>query len=203
MADTKITALPAASLPPGAADVIPIVQGGISRQITRADLVNDTFRTLTATQASTSTTAAAVTGLGVTLGQGQYLVKYWVCYRAAATTTGIQMYLTHTGTTTRCAATWYTLSGGAATPVGTVNGLADQATGTTAQPLEGKGQRASGTASGTTQGVDTANADQFAVLEGIVIVTVSGTLNLMFNTEVASSAVTMMEGTSVTITRTA
>jgi hypothetical protein len=124
-------------------------------------------------------------------------VKYWICYRSAATTTGIQMYLDHTGTTTRCVGTWYTLTTGGTA----ATGIADQATVATAQMLEGKGQRAAGTASGTMQGVDSANADQFAVMEGIVIVTGSGTMELMFNSEVGGSAVTMMEGTSLTATQ--
>ena len=109
------------------------------------------------------------------------------------------MYLTHSGTTTRCAATWYTLTTGTTA----TSGVADQATTLTAQLMEGKGQRASAVASGPMQGVDSANADQFAVLEGLVIVTVSGTLDLMFNSEVGASAVTIMTGTSLVLTQVA
>jgi len=109
------------------------------------------------------------------------------------------MYLDHTGTATRMAATWYTLTTGTTA----TSGVADQATTLTAQMMEGKGQRANNVASGPTQGVDTASADQFAVMEGLIIVTVSGTLHLMFNSEVAASAVTIMTGTSLVLSKVA
>lgn len=159
----------------------------------------DTFVVCGADQSNSTVTAAAVTGLATVVAAGTYLVKYWIVYRSAATTTGIQMYLRHNGTTTRLAATWYTLTTGGAA----ATGIADQATTATSQMMEGKGQRASAVASGANAGVDTANADQFAVMEGLMIVTVSGTLDLMFNSEVAASAVTMMKGTTLVLTKVA
>ena len=198
MADTKISALPAASLPLDGTELLAVVQGGTSKKITKADFsVIDVVKTLASTQANSTVTAAAATDLAVTVGVGTYLVKYWVVYQAAATTTGIQMYLDHTGSTSRLAATWYTLTTGTTAS----SGVADQATTLTAQVMEGKGQRAAGVASGPTQGVDTANADQFAVMEGIITVTVSGTLNFMFNSEVAASAVTLQIGSSLVLTK--
>ena len=175
-----------------------MVQGGTSKKVTKADFsAIDIVKTLASTQANSTVTAAAATDLAVTVGVGTYLVKYWVVYQAAATTTGIQMYLDHTGSTSRLAATWYTLTTGTTAS----SGVADQATTLTAQVMEGKGQRAAGVASGPTQGVDTANADQFAVMEGIITVTVSGTLNFMFNSEVAASAVTLQIGSSLVLTK--
>jgi len=198
MADTKISALTAASLPLDGTELLAVVQGGTSKKVTKADFsVVDTVKTLASTQANSTTTAAAATDLAVTVDVGTYLVKYWVVYQAAATTTGIQMYLDHTGTAPRVVATWYTLTTGTTAS----SGVADQATTLTAQVMEGKGQRADNVASGPTQGVDTANADQFAVMEGIITVTVSGTLNFMFNSEVAASAVTLQIGTSLVLTK--
>jgi len=198
MADTKISALTAASLPLDGTELLVVVQGGTSKKITKADFsVIDAVKTLTSTQADSTGTAVAATQLASTLGVGTYLVKCWIVYQAAATTTGIQMYLAHTGTATRLAATWYTLTTGTTAS----SGVADQATTMTAQVMEGKGQRANNVASGPTQGVDTAAADQFAVMEGIITVTVSGTLNFMFNTEVAASAVTLQIGSSLVLTK--
>lgn len=202
MADTKVSALPAVTTPAGT-DELPVNQAGTSKKLTLAQVkafVNaDTFSTLTSTQANSTTTAASATALEQTLGAGTYLVKVWIVYQAAATTTGVEFYLNHTGTVTRCAATWYTLTtGGAAT-----TGIADQATTLTAQMMEGKGQRAANATTGPTQGVDTANADQFAVLEGIVVVTASGTLQFKFASEVAASAVTLQPGTTMTVTKVA
>ena len=202
MADTKISALPAVTTV-ASTDELPVNQAGISKKVTALQLrtyVNaDIFVTAVADQANSTVTAASVTGLDTTVGAGTYLVKYWVCFRSAATATGIEMYLHHTGTVSRLVSTWYTLTTGGTA----ATGIADQATATAAQMMEGKGQRATNVASGTMAGVDTANADQFAVIEGIVVVTVSGTLQLLFRSEVAASAVTIMTGTTLTLTKVA
>ena len=202
MADTKISALVAASVA-AAANELAINEAGASKKLTLAQVrayVNaDTVAVVGTDQANSTVTAAACTGLALTVAAGTYLAKYWIVYQSAATTTGIQMYLDHTGTATRIAATWYTLTTGTTA----TSGVADQATTLTAQMMEGKGQRANNVASGTTQGVDTASADQFAVMEGLIIVTVSGTLHLMFNSEVAASAVTIMTGTSLVLSKVA
>ena len=198
MPDTKASAFTTTtSVADG--DFIPILQGGANKKITVADFKHDQFAIVATAQPNSTITPASVTDLEVTVTPGTYLIKYWVCYRSAATTTGIEMYLNHTGTTTRLASTWYTLTTGGAA----ATGVADQATAATAQMMEGKGQRASGVASGPQQGVDTANADQFAVIEGIMVVTVSGTLQMMFRSEVGGSAVTIMEGTTLTLTKVA
>lgn len=202
MADTKISALVAASVA-AAANELAINEAGASKKLTLAQVrayVNaDTVAVVGTDQANSTVTAAACTGLDLTVAAGTYLAKYWIVYQSAATTTGIQMYLDHTGTATRMAATWYTLTTGTTA----TSGVADQATTLTAQMMEGKGQRANNVASGPTQGVDTASADQFAVMEGLIIVTVSGTLHLMFNSEVAASAVTIMTGTSLVLSKVA
>lgn len=202
MADTKISALTAVATPAGT-DELAVNQASASKKMTLAQIKafsnQDTIKVVAADQANSTITAAAVTDLSLTVAAGTYLAKYWIVYRSAATTTGIQMYLRHGGTTTRMAATWYTLTTGGAA----ATGIADQATTTTAQMMEGKAQRASNVASGAMAGVDSANADQFAVMEGLVIVTVSGTLDLMFNSEVAASAVTIMTGTSLVLSKVA
>lgn len=200
MADTKVSSLTAASALDGT-ELVPIVQGGTSKRTTVADLrVVDIAQVVGTAQANSTTTAAAITDLTASLVAGTYLVKVWICYQAAATTTGVQIYLNASGgTVTRCVATWYTLTTGTTA----TSGVADQATTLTAQMMEGKGQRANNAASGPTQGVDTANADQFAVMEGIVIVTATTSLQVLFNSEVAASAVTITPGTTITISKVA
>ena len=160
----------------------------------------ETYSVLTATQVNSTLTGAVVTGLTQAgIATGTYLFKYWVVYRSAATTTGLEMWVNFTGTVSRLVSTWYTLTTGGAA----ATGVADQATTATAQMMEGKGQRANNVASGPMQGVDTAAADQFAVVEGVIIVTAVGDIQLLFRTEVSGSAVTMMEGTSLTLTKVA
>ena len=200
MADTKVSALPAATVPLAGAELVPVVQGGTSKRVAVSDLRGEQTRTLTATQANSTVTAASATELEYTsLAAGTYLLKYWIVYQSAATTTGVEFRLNFTGTATRLVATWYTLTTGGAA----ATGVADQATTLTAQMIEGKGQRANNAATGPTQGVDTANADQFAVMEGVLTVTVAGTLQFMFNSEVAASAVTLQPGTTLTLQKVA
>jgi hypothetical protein len=200
-----VGAIRGSALPAGAAldgtETVFIIQGGALVKTTIANIrVIDIVKTMTATQANSTVTAAAITDLNSSLAPGTYLVKVWCCYRSAATTTGLAMYLNCSGgTVTRCVDTWYSLTTGGAA----ATGILDQATTTTAQMMEGKGQRANNTTSGTTQGVDTANADQFLVMEGIVIVTATTTLQVMFNSSVAASAVTIQMGTSITISKVA
>lgn len=199
MADTKISALTAASLPLTGAEELALVQSGASRKV-RADDLTNVKKAVTTSQANSTVTPASVTALEASLVPGTYTFKYWIVYQSAATATGIEMMANHTGTVTRLVATWYSLTTGGAA----ATGITDQASTATAQLIEGKGQRASASAAGSTgatQGVDTANADQLAVMEGVVVVTATGTLRLMFASEVAASAVTIMPGTSLVLTR--
>jgi hypothetical protein len=199
MADTKISDLPAASLPLDGTGLVPIVQGGTSKKVTVADL-RESYPTVVLTSTVTNTTTTAAVGVTRTgLVAGTYNIKAWVAWSTAATTTGIQMYLNYTGTNSRLVSTWYTLTTGGAA----ATGVADQATTTTAQMLEGKAQRANNTASGAIQGTDTANADQFSVIEGILVATGAGDLSVMFNSEVASSAANLLPGTNLDVRRVA
>lgn len=198
MADTKISALTTASALTGAEEVA-VVQGGASRKTTVSAIrVIDIVKCMTTDQANSTVTAASATELEASLVPGTHLIKVWICYQAAATTTGAEFRLNCSGgAVSRVVGTWYTLTtGGAAT-----TGIADQSTTLTAQMMEGKGQRANNAATGPMQGVDTANADQFAVYEGIVMVTTTTTLQFMFNSEVAASAVTLQEGTTLTASK--
>lgn len=199
MADTKVSALPGATAPLTGAELVPLVQGGTSSQAP-AWQVGVYRDAVTANQANSTVTPAAVTDLVVTLGAGVYAFKFWIVYQSAATTTGIEMMANYTGTATRLVATWYSLTTGGAA----ATGVTDQASTATAQLIEGKGQRASAStagSTGTTQGVDTANADQLAVMEGVLVASGGGDLRLMFASEVAGSAVTIMLGTALTLTR--
>lgn len=148
---------------------------------------------------NTSSTTAVNAISTADLGAGTYLFKAWVAWKTAATTTGIEMWANHTGTVTRFVSTWYTLTTGGAA----ATGVADQATTLTAQMVEGKGQRAKDTASGPIQGTDTANADQFAVMEGIAVVTATGNFEIKFRSEVNASAATILTGTTLELRKVA
>jgi hypothetical protein len=198
MADVKVSALPASTTPDDD-DEFYIIEDGVSKKITAATLRNllavEKVKVVTATQTNTTTTGAAITDLTVTgLAAGTYRISVWLVWQAAATTTGAGFWINMTGTTTRNVGHVYTTTtGGTAT-----TGIADQATvAATFQMIESRAWRANNTDPGPFGGVDTANADQFAMLEAVVTTTTSGDLQIMFDSEVAASGVSVMAGTTL------
>ena len=200
-AGSKVSELPAATLPLAGTEEVLVTQGGVSKRVA-VDNMSEFYRAVLASNAtSTSTTPAAISGLDLVLPAGTYNVKTWMVLQAAATTTGIGIHLNaNGGTVTTIAATWYTLTTGTTA----TTGVMDQASvAATFQTMEGRAQRANNTSGGQFGGVDTANADQFAVLEGLVVVTAQTTLQHMMASEVASSQVLMKAGSNTRITKVA
>jgi hypothetical protein len=199
MASSKISDLPSATLPLDGTGLVPIVQGGGTKKVTVTNL-REAYPTVVLGSDLANSTTTAATGLEVTgLVAGTYNFKAWICFRSAATTTGLMLYMNYTGTATRLVSTWYTLTTGTTA----TTGVADQSSDNTAQMMEGKAQRANNTSTGTIQGVDTANADQFCVMEGILVASGAGALRLRFSSEVAASAVTLMTGTNLDVRKVA
>lgn len=196
MADVKVSAL-SASTTPDDDDVLYIVEDGVSKKITvatlRSYLAVESRKVVTSTQTNTTVTPAAVTELsGTSLVAGTYRYKAEIIWQAAATTTGISLYITGTGgTVTRNVGHQYTTTTGTTA----TTGVADQSTvAATFQMLESRAWRANATDPGPYGGVDTANSDQFSVIEGIIVVTATTTLDVMFRSEVAASGVSVMAG---------
>lgn len=195
MADTKVSALTSASTPLDGTELVYIVQGGNSRKVA-VDQLSEFQRGVVATDVTmSSTTPAAVTDLNLTLVAGTYNIKIWMLLQSAATGTGIGVHLNASGgTVTHIAATWYSLTTGTTA----TSGVMDQASvAATFQTMEGRAQRANNTTGGVFGGVDTANADQFAVLEGIVVVTATTTLQTMLASETAGTNVKMLAGSNI------
>lgn len=150
-----------------------------------------TWQRLTANSADITTvalSAAIMTTTGV--GIGTWKFKYTLIYQTAATGTGIAFGVNHTGTVGQFQAMWrHITTGGAA-----ATGLGDDVTTVVAgQLMEGKHNGALNVVIGSASaGVATINADILAVLEGIIVVTASGSLELKIASEVADSAVRVM-----------
>lgn len=201
MADTKISALTAASTLDGT-EQVPLVQGGVTKRTTVADIRTvDVVKALTATQANSTVTPAAITTFTTSLVAGTYLIKCGLVWQTAATTTGATFFINCSGgtVTLNTGHVYTTTTGTTAT-----SGVADQATAAaTFQMIESRAWRANNTDPGPFGGVDTANAVQFAVLEAVVVVTATTSLQIMFASEVASSAVTMQVGSTLTVTKAA
>lgn len=148
--------------------------------------------------ANSTTTATEVTGLQATLAAGTYKFEYNVIYQSGATTTGVKMSVNFTGTQTTFVATQrYTGTGAAAS-----TGAASMAgAGATGHVYEAFGRRSPSNAGwGVTVSVDAANSNMLMVLEGIIVVTVSGDLELWHGSEVAASS-QVMAGSSLILTK--
>lgn len=166
---------------------------------TGAFAADTTWETLTADSAgitvTTPTTVMTLTGLGA----GTYRVKGTLIWKTAATATGIGIVLNHTGTLTQFVSTWWTTTTGGAA----ATGVADQVTIVNGgQMVEGKSERVKDTVSSFLAGTDTAGGTQLSILEAVLIVSVSGDLQLKIATEVAASAATLLAGSSIEVNKT-
>ena len=205
MADTKISALPAASAA-AAANEFAINEAGTSKKLTLsqiADLVGVRTKVLASDEISdepTDTTMGKVVGLDYTLATGTWWFEYRCIYQSSATGTGVKFGVNFSGTQTRfvveCTGTEATTAAS--------TGLADQvhaAFGLRA----GGGNRAPSTTvaiyGGT--GVDTVNANMMAIIKGVITVTVSGDLQLYFGSEATGSTQTIMADSALRVTKVA
>jgi hypothetical protein len=204
MADTKISGATAVTTP-ASTDEYATNQGGASKRTTLTQVASfllaringssgaaGEYKTLqklsaNATANATTTLATVMTTTGV--GAGTWQFKYCVIYQAAATTTGVDFAVNHTGTVTKMVvSSWFTTSGGTA-----ANALADQQLVNAASLAEGKSSRTINTKMGSTLGVDTANSDCLIVIEGIIVISASGSLELRHASELAASTQVMAE----------
>lgn len=200
MADAELNALASASLPIGPTDLIYVEQGGLGKKVTRLDFSSDTVIALAATQSMNSTTGTAITDFTTSLPPGTYEVKCSLIWQATgATTTGAAFYLNCSGgTVTKNVGHVYTTTTGTTA----TTGVADQATvAATFQMIEARAWRANNTNPGAFGGVDTQSADQLCILEAIVVVTATTSLQVMFASEVASSAIVMQVGSSLKVNK--
>lgn len=157
-------------------------------------------KALAADAATNSTvTAAKITGLDHVVGPGIYAFEYWLRYQAAALTTGIKVSVNHTGTVTSFMANTRHINSAA-----TITGAPSQiANASTAQPWQGASARAKSAAAGMgpTLSVDTINADMMMIVEGMMVVTVSGNIELWHASEVAAAS-TIKAGSMLRLTKT-
>lgn len=200
MADTKVSGLSAATLPLDGTEVIPIVQGGTSKKLPLAAAGGSWIcKALSADDAKTATAAAKVTGLDLALPIGTYQFQYFIRYQTAATTTGISFGLNYSGTVTSFVwnQRWVDVSATAATAAPDQDEVL--ATGGVMGAFASRAKTTS--ARGVTISVDTASADMLMIIEGLMVVTVAGNLELWAGTEVAASAATVKSGSSVAALR--
>lgn len=148
-----------------------------------------TWQKLSANCTANATTTLAVCMTTTGVGAGTWSFKYLIFYQAAVTTTGVDFAVNHTGTVTKfVASSHFNTSGGAA-----ATALGDQVSSNTATLTEGKSARAVNTKFGSSLGVDTINADLLVVIEGVIVVSATGSLELQHASELAASTQVMAE----------
>lgn len=182
MADAELNALTAAILPLADADLIYVEQGGLGKKTTVADVrVIDIVKTVAATRTNATTTPTAISDFTTSLDPGTYRVRADLIWRSANVAAGAGFFINCSGgTVTRNVGHVYTTSTGTTATTGT----ADQATvAATFQMLEARAWRANNTDPGPMGGVDTAAADQYSIMEAVIVVTATTSFQLMFDSE--------------------
>ncbi|MEX1997846.1 MAG: hypothetical protein WEA04_04205, partial [Candidatus Andersenbacteria bacterium] len=148
-----------------------------------------------------STTATEVTEISTGLTAGTYVFKYSLRVQSSATGTGLGFGINYTGTATSLVATEYHLGTGTAASTGTLD---DTATGAGAeQIIEGAATRAESTTSpnlNVLTGVAAADVDNYVTIEGVIVVSDSGDLELWHNSEGAVTT-RVMTGSSLIVTQ--
>lgn len=157
-----------------------------------------TVQSLSADSSAITTTAPVVVMTTTGVGVGTWHYRYVMVYRSAATTTGLFTRVNHTGTVTRFLLNTAFLSTGGAAATGIADGVGAIQT---AGLWEGKAERVKDTSSSATVGVDTINADVLQIVEGLLVVSVTGSLELKIGTEVAASAITVQADSFLTLTK--
>ena len=119
------------------------------------------------------------------VGPGTWVFHYFIRHQAAATTTGIAFSVNHTGTVTSFVANARAVGGAT---VATKEASNQAVTGATLNLTVGGSARAkSATVNmGVTASVDVAGADMLTIIEGLMVVTVSGNIELYSASEVAA-----------------
>lgn len=155
-------------------------------------------KVLASDQSNSTVTPTNVTGLEVPCGVGTWIFEYFLLMRSVATTTGHRLSVNHDGTVGSFVAivSWPTALGTASAAD------ADQDILTAAGGLQSIfAARAKSTAGwGTTLSVDTADADVLYTIQGIVVVTVAGNIELWHGSEVAAQS-TIKGGSSLRLTK--
>lgn len=150
---------------------------------------------------NSTVTAAKITGLDLTLGVGTYVFQYFIDYQAALVTTGVKFSVNHTGTVTLFVTNMRYASTGGAAATGAPTQAGNVITGNIHESFSARA-KSNAAGMGPTASVDAANSDMLMIIEGLMIVTVSGNIELWHASEVAAAS-TVKAGSSLIVTKTA
>lgn len=175
----------------------PTLITGASGAANSAAAPSETWQVLTSNCAANSTTTIADCMTTTSLPAGTYQFRYDIIAQAGATTTALKFDVDYSGTVTSVVYNLCFPSAG----VTAATGVADQAQNTTTgQVWACEYARADATTLGPHTDVDTANANVYYTIEGIIIVSTSADLALGHASEVAASS-QVMAGTILHLRR--
>jgi hypothetical protein len=210
VADTKISALSAVAAA-ATTNELAVNEAGTSKKVTLAQVETllkargmPRVAQLTSQHSIASTTGTKVTGLDMTLEAGTYYFTYALVIRQATNTADAPQFgVNFTGTTTKrnfhlrfadattaVTAAIHSMDDVGIKTAGFIDGMAHNAFSTTAPNM------------GTTIGVAATASDILCFIEGLMIVTVSGNLELWRASETAAASTTEV-GSSLIVIRTA
>lgn len=156
-----------------------------------------TIQTLSANATANSTTTNAVVMTTTALPVGTYVYKYVILAQSAATTTAHKFAVNFTGTQTKHVYSLFFPSAGVTAATGSISQAVNVTTGNV---WAHESTRTNNTTLGPGTDVDTINADIRYVIEGVLVVTVAGDLQLLHGSEVAAST-QVMANTSLVLER--
>jgi hypothetical protein len=204
MADSKYSALTAVTTLDGTEEW-GVNQAGTSKKVSLAlikslsNYVPVSVASLASdATANATTTAAKITGLDLVVGPGIYQFQYFIRYVSSVTTTGVKFSVNHTGTLTAFLCNMRYVDAAATASTGAHSQAANAST---AHVMGAYSARAkSNTASmGPTLSADS-TGDMFMILEGILVVSVSGNIELYHASETAAST-TVKAGSSLMLVK--
>jgi len=151
---------------------------------------------LGADQSNSTTTPTRVTGLSTPTGVGTFIFRCYVVYRSTALGTGVKLSMDYTGTVTKFVYNEMFPGTSALASDAAPNQAAAGGTATIMNAFSARAKSQAGI--GTTVSVDTADADMLTIIEGLMVVTVAGSLDLWHGSEGAVQT-TVLAGSSMVL----
>jgi hypothetical protein len=203
MADTKISAL-TANATAELTNEIPINDAGTTKKITVGDLqslLGASKTVLGSAYTNSTTTGTEVTGLSQTLVAGTYRFSYSLICQSAATGTALDYGINYTGTMTTGVFRTSFGTTGTTTATGVADGTLSTATGNMVEHWSAITESTTAPNMGAHTGVASANENFLVSIDGTIIVSDGGDLELWVASEVASSQVTVGTGSNLLVIR--
>jgi len=203
MADQKISALTQAASGL-ATDEFAINEAGTSKKITLSQVAH--FTNISGIVVSLAgdatanglTTAVRVSGMDVVVDAGTYVFEYYIRAQFADAGNSPKFAVNHTGTVTAFMCDFFFPDSN----VTALDGVIDQeVNSTTGQIWAFQATRILNTLLGPEVSIDTINADILFRITGLIVVTVTGTLELYQGSEVAGNLITIKAGTGLILTK--